>query len=170
MTSGPFDWSPVCSSDGKTLFYIDEEHQGRIVGCDATGCRTILAGAVGGGLAMSPDDRRLLFATPTNRGMAVRWITLDGGTVHDVTQAEPDCLPAWSPSSTVWTLRRLAGILGWIEVDADSGRPTGKFVPTSHNCSDGTTDSDSPVPAHVRAVVDQTSQLRLLPTRYLPAH
>jgi serine/threonine protein kinase len=170
MTGGPFDWSPVCSSDGKTLLYVDVENQGRIMACDAAGCRTVLAGAVGGGLAISPDDRRLLFAAPTNRGMAVRWIALDGGTVHDVTQAEPDCLPAWSSSSTVWTLRRLGGIPGWIEVDADSGRPTGRFVPTSHDCSDGAPDPNSPVPADVRAVIDRTSQLRLLPTQYLPAH
>jgi serine/threonine protein kinase len=170
MTSGPFDWSPVCTSDGKTLFYVDFANQGRIMACTADGCRTVLSSAVGGGLAMSPDDRRLLFPTTTNRGIAVRWIALDGGIVHDVTQAEPDCLPAWSSSSTVWTLRRLGGILGWAEVDADFGRPTGKFVPTSNNCFDGTADPNSPVTTEVRAVVDRTSQLRLLPTRYLPVH
>jgi serine/threonine protein kinase len=168
MTSGPFDWAPVCSSDGKTLLYLDEEKQGRIMACDAAGCRTVLASAVAASLAISPDDRRLLFDTPTNRGLAVRWIALDGGKAHDLAQSDPACSSGWSSSSAVWTFRRLGGIAEWIEVDADSGRPTGKIVPASHDCSDGIADHDSPVRTDVRAAVDRTTQLRLLPTRYAP--
>jgi hypothetical protein len=169
MTNGPFDWSPVCTSDGKTLLYVDEEHQGQLTACDTAGCRTLLKGGVIGALAMSPDDRRLLFLTSTTRGSSVRWIGVGGGTVHDITQSEPACLPGWSSASAIWTLRRPSGITGWTEVDVDSGRPTGRFVPSSHDCSDGIPDPNSPVTVDVRAVVDRTSQLRLLPKRYLPA-
>jgi hypothetical protein len=119
---------------------------------------------------MSPDDRRLLFGTSTNRGWALRWIALGNGEAHDLTQIDTPCSPGWSSSGGVWTIQRQGGITAWTEVDADSGRPTGKFAPTSHDCFDGAADPNSPVPTDVRAIVDQTSQLRLLPTRYLPAH
>ena len=152
------------------MLYIDEENQGRIMACDTTGCRTVLTGAVALSLAISPDDRRVLFSTPTNRGVATRWIALGGGEAHELTQANAPCSPGWSASGAVWTVGRQGGTRGWTEVDADSGRRTGKFVPTSHDCSDGIADPNSPVAVGVRAVVDRTSQLRLLPTRYLPAH
>jgi hypothetical protein len=55
----------------------------------------------------------------------------------------------------------------WTEVEADTGRETGKTAPGGRDCADARPDPDSPVNADLRIVYDQTSQLRLVPNEHL---
>ena len=166
MTTGPFDWEPVCTSDGRAFFYLDYARRGAIVRCDDTGCRTIMKEGAGS-LSISPDDQRLAYVALSNRGAIVRWMSSSGGEAHDIEESANSCDPGWSSEGTLWVFRRKGKGWVWIEMDADSGRPTGKAVAEARDCSDGS-DPSSPITRQVRTVVDHRSQIRILPDRYLP--
>jgi hypothetical protein len=103
-----------------------------------------------------------------NRGDEVRWIGTNGGAVHDVTESETNCAPGWSSTQTLWVSRRRGKDAIWTEVDADSGRTTGRVVPGTRDCADGIADPASPGSPEVGTIADRGTQLRLLPARYLP--
>ena len=166
LSQGPLDWSPACTPDGKTWFYRPHAPNPAIRRCDRTGCRDIYQG-VAIGLAASPDGKRLAFVTTDKRGSIARWISADGGPVHEVVETETTCPVGWASAETMWVSRRRGREIVWTEVDADTGRETGQTVPGSRDCGDARPDPASPVSADLRIVYDQTSQLRLVPNERL---
>jgi hypothetical protein len=168
LSDGPADWSPACSNDGKVWYYRPHLPQPSIKRCDRDGCREIFSGFAFG-LSMSPDGRRLSFTTVDTRGSTVRWMAADGGEPHEVAETETVCPTGWASATTIWVSRRRDGKIIWTEVDADSGRETGKTSPGSHDCADLRPDPLSPVSPDVRVIYDQTSQVRLLPSDHLAA-
>jgi hypothetical protein len=171
MSAGPHDVSAVCSSNGEVLFYsaLDQNgYNGSIERCGIDGCHTLLTNG-GVSLAISPDDGRLAFLYLGGQGMIVRWMSADGGKIHDITETETACDPEWSSNRTLWVSRRRGEKTVWTEVDVDTGRPTGNVVPGSKDCADAEDDPVSPMRRDVRIAIDHRSQLRLLAERYLPA-
>jgi hypothetical protein len=161
LSPGPADWSPACSPDGKVWYYRPHLPQPSIQRCDRQGCREIFQGFAFG-LAPSPDGRRLAFVAMDKRGSVVQWIGGDGGEPHEVAESETGCPVGWSSPDTLWVSRRRGRTLVWTEVDATSGRETGKIVPGSHDCFDARPDPASPVNPDLRIVYDQTSQVRMI--------
>jgi serine/threonine protein kinase len=169
LSDGPTDWGSACSADGNVWFYIPHTPHPGIRRCDRRGCREIYKGfAIG--LSASPDGKRLVFLTMDTRGSVVRWIGTDGGETHEVADSETTCPAGWATAQTVWVSRRREGKLLWTEVDADSGKETGKTVPGTRDCSDARPDPASPVSPDLRIVYDQTSQIRLLGKDHLARH
>jgi hypothetical protein len=166
VSDGSKDDYPACSHDGRVLFYVQGDSGARIQRCDTTGCRTISDLAVFE-LAVSPDDEKVAFVTNGARGPMVQWMSAYGGPAHAVTDTETGCRPGWSSDRTLWVSRRSGKEIVWTEVEVDDGRPTGKQVPGSRDCSDGPEDPMSPVDPDVRVTIDRQSQLRFLPMRYL---
>jgi serine/threonine protein kinase len=157
--------SPQCSPTGDVLFYID----GRSWTprrCDQNGCKK-LADRAAIRLAPSPDGTRIAAMTIEKRGLTIWWVPIAGGDPHEVTEADNLCAPGWASDRTLWISRRVHGKPTWTEVDADSGRETGKTMPGSRDCSDGRPDPDSPVNPDLRIIYNQTSQLRLLDGKFL---
>ena len=166
ISDGPTDSYPACAADGKVAFYVKGDTGSRIQRCDAAGCRPISDIAVLE-LAVSPDGDKLAFVTNGGRGPMIRWMSALGGPAHDVTDTETGCRPGWSSNRTLWVSRRNGKGFLWTEVEVDSGRPTGKSVPGSRDCTDGWGDPLSPVDPDVRVRTERRSQLRFLPSRYL---
>jgi hypothetical protein len=78
-------------------------------------------------------------------------------------------MPGWSGPHALWISRRREGRLLWTEVDADSGKETGRTTPGSHDCADGSPDPMSPVDLDLRLVLEQKSEVRFIPSQLLPA-
>src|SRR5262249_46954852 len=139
LSPGPADWSPACSPDGKVWYYRPHLPKPSIRRCDRAGCRDIFQGfAVG--LSPSPDGRRLAFVTRDRRGPVGQGIGADGGAPHQVAETETGCPVGWASDETIWVSRRRGRTIVWTEVDADSGRETGKNLPGSHDCYDARPD------------------------------
>ena len=168
LSDGPADWSPACTGDGKVWYYRPHLPQASIKRCDRDGCREILRGFAFG-LSMSPDSQRLAFVTVETRGSTVQWMPAEGGEPHEVADTETSCPPGWASASTIWVSRRRGRKIVWTEVDADSGRETGRTAPGSHDCNDLRPNPISPVNPDLRVIYDQTSQVRLLPSKHLAA-
>jgi hypothetical protein len=165
LTEGPRDWSPACSPDGKVWFYRPHLPAPAIRRCDRAGCREIWRGfAIG--LEASPDGRRLAYVTMDKRGTIVQWLSADGGEPHDVAETETACPVGWASPDTIWVSRRHGRKIVWTEVNADTGRETGKTSPGGRDCADGRPDPASPV-SDLAIVYDQTSQIRLVPNEHL---
>jgi len=128
--------------------------------CDQRGCQRLLKGGVGT-LAISPDGKRIAVLTMEARGLGVSWIGADGGVSHRVSDTETACRPGWASVHSLWISRRRNGKAIWVEVEADSGRETGKTMP-GRDCSAGEPDPLSPVDQDLRIVHRHTSQLRLI--------
>jgi len=166
LTQGPRDWSPACTPDGQVWFYRPHAPNPTIRRCDRNGCRDLFHGfAIG--LAASPDGKRLTFVALDKRGAIVQWISADGGEAHDVAETETSCPVGWASDDTIWVSRRRGRKFVWTEVEADTGRETGRTAPGSRDCNDARPDPASPVSADLRIVFDQTSQLRLVPNERL---
>ncbi len=136
--------------------------------CDGGTCRTIFGGNAGG-LAVSPDDRRLAFLASDDRGYVADWITTDGlGKVHMVTEVEAQCRPVWSDARNLWLALRKGRRIVWTQFDTDSGRPTGRTSEGTRDCTDGYEDPASPVQESVAIERTVNSQVRSLPEKYLP--
>jgi hypothetical protein len=166
VSEGPLDNSPACAPDGHVVFYVSQQQSRIVHRCDANSCRP-LARMDAFGLAVSPDGQRLAFVQVGNRGPVVRWMSTEGGPVHNVSDTETACRPGWTSNRTLWVSRRNGHEIMWTEVEADGGRPTGRKVPGSRDCAEGMEDPLSPVDPDVRVVSDRRSQLRLLPSKYL---
>jgi hypothetical protein len=165
LTDGPRDWSPACTPDGKVWFYRPHMPGPAIRRCDRDGCRDIFHGFAMG-LDASPDGRRLAYVTMDKRGSIVQWISADGGEPHTVAETETVCPVGWSSADTLWVSRRQGRKIVWTEVNADTGRETGKTSPGGRDCADSRPDPASPV-SDLRIVYDQTSQIRLVPNEHL---
>jgi serine/threonine protein kinase len=165
VVSGPLAGSPHCSRAGDVVFYVDATSW-TLERCDANGCKK-LTDRRGMSLAVSPDGKRVVVLTVEKRGIAIWWVSADRGEAHEVTEADSVCAPGWASNQTLWIWRRVGGAPTWTEVDADSGRETGKFVPGLRDCSDGKPDPRSPVDPDLKIIYDQTSQLRLLKGKFL---
>ncbi|HVZ88134.1 MAG TPA: serine/threonine-protein kinase [Polyangia bacterium] len=157
-----------CSADGKTTFFsVVGDHPG-IRRCDQQGCRLIFSG-VAYEIALSRDERRLAFVSPSSGGRIVRWMSADGiGEVRELIDSETGCQPIWSSERDVWVSLRKGRQVIWTEMDSDSGRPTGRTYPASRDCTDGLPDPVQPLHRPAEIEVNFQSQLRLLPTKYLP--
>jgi hypothetical protein len=158
---------PTCSADGRRLYYIGGMTGQSLHRCDADECRPILEGHSLYGVAVSPSGERLALVVTGRRGPWVQWMRAEGGDLHDISETETACTPAWASERAVWISRRQGRSFAWVETDADSGRPTGRIMPGSRECSDGAQDPDSPANQDVRLVVGRRSQIRLLPKELL---
>jgi hypothetical protein len=166
LSSGPADSSPTCSPDGRIWYYT---HVGPVVSlrrCDDLGCRDLVERSVGFA-DVSQDGKRIAFVEFEQRGPVVKWISSEGGEAHEVSETETGCPAGWTSPKTLWVSRRYGSRVVWKEVDADSGRETGRSVPGSRDCSDGRRDPQSPLNPDLRIIYDQTSQLRLIGKEHL---
>jgi hypothetical protein len=169
VREGRTDSYPRCTTDGKVMFYVVYGQTPEIRRCDAQGCRTISTGA-SMMTALSPDDRRLAFVSVDSGARAVRWISADGkGPVHEIPELETGCAPSWSSPTDLWVSQRKGRRLVWTEIDTDSGRPTGRTSAGRHDCMDGLDDPDKPQHDPVEIEIGNRSQIRLLPSKYLPS-
>jgi hypothetical protein len=166
LSEGPLDWSAACSPDGKVWYYDSRDRTPTVRRCDRAGCRDLLH-AYTIGLAASPDGKRLTYVTADKGGTIVQWISTDGGPPHDVAETETACPAGWASASTIWVSRRRNRKIIWTEVDADTGRETGKTVPGTRDCNDLRPDPASPVDPDLRIIYDQTSQVRFVPNEVL---
>ena len=161
MSPGPADLQVTCAPDGRSWLYSSFGSEMGLWRCDASGCRRLVGDSTWGS-AVSPDGRRIAFATATPRGPAVRWVASDGGEAHDLADTETICGPTWSSARTLWIARRRSSDIVWTEIDADSARPTGRVRPGTSDCTDARNDPETPdAPVHVR--VERYAQLRLVP-------
>jgi len=159
----------ICNSDGSVIFYGSVAEPAGVQRCDRRGCQMIFSGAVGW-LALSPDEKRLALAMIDAEGAAFRWISSDGtGAVHEIADTENACVPIWSNDRDLWVSLRKGRKQVWTEIDTDTRQPTGRTAPGSRDCSDGIQDPQRPLHAPVEVDIDVRSQVRLLPSKYLPA-
>jgi hypothetical protein len=160
---------PTCNSDGSVIFSGSLGEKPGIERCDRGGCRTIFSRPVGM-IAISPDDKRLAFMVADSGGLRIRWISSDGtGPIHEITNTDNICPPIWASEKDVWVSLRRGRQQVWTEIDADTGRLTGRTFPGSRNCADGMPDPKHPQRDPVEVEFTFRSQLRLLPSKYLPA-
>jgi hypothetical protein len=101
---------------------------------------------------VSTDGSRVAFVEFEPRAPIVKWISVDGGDAHEVSETETGCPAGWASPKTLWVSRRYGSSVVWKEVDADSGRETGKAVPGSRDCADGRLDPLSPVDPDLRII------------------
>lgn len=164
--AGPY---PTCNSDGRIIFSGSLGAHPGIARCDQNGCRTIFQRPAGI-IAVSPDDTRLAFTMADSSGLRIRWISSDGtGPVHEITESDNICPPIWASDKDVWVSLRKGRQQVWTEIDTDTAQPTGRTSPGSGNCADGLPDPQRPLHDPVEIEVNFRSQLRLLPSKYLPA-
>ena len=153
--------SPACSRSSGGWWLI--RYEGSDAGlhhCSDAGCTRIFGGWTEG-LALSPDESRIAFLTNTNRGVRVNWIPSAGGPIHEVSDSETWCFPGWASERTLWVSHRRRGVFMWTEVDADTAHETGRTVPGSDACWNGSApDPLSPANPNARIIVEQTSQIR----------
>jgi hypothetical protein len=160
---------PRCSFDGNIQYYASYGDSPGISRCDVRGCRTIFTPPAGG-LALSPDDRRLAFITADSGSRTVRWISSDGsGDTREIAANETACSPVWSTAKDIWVSLRKGREVFWKEIDTDSGRPTGHTALGGRDCTNGIDDPLRPLHDPVEIEIAYRSQLRLLPSKYLPA-
>ena len=74
--------------------------------------------------------------------------------------SEGACFPGWSSDKTIWVSRRVRGLPTWVEVDADTGKATGRTQPGLKDCMDGDEDPLSPVSPDLRVITKRTSEVR----------
>jgi hypothetical protein len=163
---GPDDAAGTCAPDGRTWYYLRIKPAPELLACSDAGCRTFFRGPAAYP-DVSPDGSRIAFMTFDKRGPIVNWMSVNGGDVHEVSETETGCAEGWASPDTLWVSRRRAGTIVWTEIDADSGRETGTSRAGSRDCADGRADPASPVAQDLPIIYDQTSQLRLLDSRYL---
>jgi len=161
LTGGHFDDGVDCSKVTDD-WYVTRAAPGEhgLFHCVGTSCDRILDG-VASQPSLSPDGRRVAYLANGGRGMLVRWIPSSGGETHDVAVSEGGCRPGWSSNSTLWISRRIQGRPLWTEVEADTGRATGRTAPSANDCQEGSPDPLSPVRPDIRMVVERISQLRV---------
>ena len=121
-------------------------------------------------LSISPDGRHLAFVALERKGAVVDLMDLQSGRVRELVETETGCKAGWASATTLWVSRRRDGNVIWTEVDAESGRETGKSVPGLRDCTDGRPDPQSPVDPDVRVVYEHTAQLRLIDREHWPRH
>jgi len=166
VSDGPISGFASCSPDGRVKYFTEGAAPTVVKRCADKTCRVLAEKAIYG-VAVSPDGKRLAFVTLASRGPLVGWMPTDGGASRDVADSETGCPIGWASNTTLWVSRRRDGKILWTEVDADSGKETGKTVPGQRDCSDGGTDPLSPVHPDLRIIASRQSQLRLLPRGYL---
>jgi hypothetical protein len=165
MSPGPSDLQVTCAPDGRSWLYSSFGAGLGLWRCEGTSCRRLVGDATWGS-AVSPDGERIAFATVTARGPAVRWVASAGGDAHDLADTETICGPTWSSPRTLWIARRHGSNIVWTEIDADSGRATGRVRPGTSDCTDARNDPETP-DAPVRVRVERHAQLRLVPAAEL---
>ena len=169
LSDGPADWSPACTDDGKVWYYRPHLPHAGVKRCDRDGCREIYPGFAIGlvGVARQP--------APGVRHHGARADRRSGGCPPRAASCTRSrrrrrhVRVGWASASTIWVSRRRGRKIVWTEVDADSGRETGRTTPGSHDCNDLRPDPLSPVNPDLRVIYDQTSQVRLLPSEHLAA-
>ena len=124
------DAEGACSPDGEAWFLTEGTSPSRLKRCAKTGCR-VVASRNAHGLSVSPDGRRLAFVSWVSRGPVVGWMPVDGGATHEVADTETGCATGWASNQTLWVSRRRDAKIVWTEVDADTGKETGRVVPDS---------------------------------------
>jgi len=158
--------SVSCSPDGEDWFISRLDHRPMIQRCHASDCRSV-ASVAARSVAVSPDGSRIAILSSEERGPIVSWIAVGGGEIHEVAESETACEPGWASKQTLWVSRRRSGGIVWTEVDAVTGRETGKVVQGERDCTDGKPDPASPVDPDVRIVYSEPSQLRLIGHEHL---
>jgi hypothetical protein len=168
FNSGRPAGGPICSSDGRTVFFIDWSQGSSVVRCADDRC-SVLSKVPAGGLALSPDGSRLAFVDFSNRGLFVRWIDARGGAAHGGVPIETACTPQWSSEKDLWISRRQGRQLVWTELDTDTLQPTGRTRPGTRDCTDGVQDPSAPALQSIGLDEELTSRVRILANKDLSA-
>jgi hypothetical protein len=158
---------PLCSPDGKVLYYVPLASKVALRRCEAGQCRDIYD-KIGGAFALSPEGDRLAFFESANGGLSFQWMWSDGhGSPHRIAESTNPCTPAWSSNDTLWLSMHAGRKVTWTEFNAETSRPTGRTAPGSRDCSDGMPDPLVPVRPEVSLDLKLRTQVRLLPARLL---
>ncbi|HVV50675.1 MAG TPA: serine/threonine-protein kinase [Polyangia bacterium] len=168
VEKGDFTVAPRCSSDGRVIFWSRFQGNAGLERCQGGRCRTLVPGLTTL-TALSPDEKRLAFYSIGNRVDMVRWMLADGsGPVHELAKTETACAPIWADGKDVWVSFWEGRKVVWREIDTDSGRPTGRTSPGMHDCSTGEPDPSRPLHDPVEIEASARSQIRFLPSKFLP--
>jgi hypothetical protein len=160
-------FAPMCSADGKVLYYVEAGLRPALRRCEGQRCETIVQGLVEVA-TLSPNDDRIAFFQSSNGGLSFQWIRSDGrGGPKQITEAATACVPEWSTNRDLWLAVRRGRKVQWTEFDVESGLPTGRTSPGSRDCSDGVQDPLAPVHPSVGLDVRFTTQVRILPAQDL---
>jgi len=164
LQTAAWSFGVECSKTSTDWWFTRNESSPGLFHCKERSCDRIVAGDIRWP-SLSPDGTRITYLTFDGRGESVQWIPSAGGPIHDVTFSEGACRPGWSSPLTIWVSRRVRGRPLWTEVDAESGRPTGRTSPSGNDCTIGryaSPDLLSPVRPEIRIVFETTSQIRTM--------
>jgi serine/threonine protein kinase len=132
LTDGPDDVEPSFSRDGKQWTYADYARMSIMLCSTEPGsCRVLRQdGLMPTRPMFSPDSQLIAYVTQLNRPQVTLVSTRDG-VVRAAWDAHPECSPAWSSETTVWSLESSNGQYVWSERNL-AGKKTGKqFVDPS---------------------------------------
>src|SRR4029079_9107239 len=91
LTSGPWDTDPVCSPDGRIVFYLRQKARPAVVRCAAAGCRNLID-RQGMSLSISPDGKRLaVVSTSGKKGPIVESVDAARGPAREIAEIGTRC-------------------------------------------------------------------------------
>ena len=131
VTPGPLDVAPSINPDGRTFLYLASRapHDVQMCKLDAPApgdCRVLHTDALGPiNVRLSPDGHRLAYNVADAGGWRLRVVPLDGGPMRDLSLLSAGAI-LWTSDTTLWSCE--SEYKKWSEVDAISGRFTGKSV------------------------------------------
>jgi len=170
VTPGPSDMMPAFAAKGGDWFFVRSQNQ-EIVRCDGGNvCRGIHEDPQQPAWPVpSPDGSLLAYLTWLNTPR-LKVLSLRDGTVRNSVAAMVDCPPVWSDDQHLWILQSSDRLREWTEIDAASGRGTGRRKPLGdwpikpEDCAW----SDSALGGHypqVRVLGHETSEIRATRTQ-----
>ena len=100
---------PVCSKDGKSVYYVDYFESGLKRISTITGASEIVVRGVGDGAALSPDDKRIVFIQYGEHKSMITVQDLDGGNKTSLSANGVTRPPIWAPDGRALILDKATG-------------------------------------------------------------
>jgi len=131
LTAGPDDAYPSIEAGGRIFAYVRMESN-TLMGCSTSSpqganCHPIVADPLGPRMiALSPDGETVAYFTATGAKPRTRVVPFSGGPPRDLGAFPTTCNPVWSSRSGISYYDEAA--LQWIEIDTNTGAPTGKIL------------------------------------------
>jgi len=138
LTEGPDDVEPSFSRDGKQWTYADYTRMSiMLCSTEAGRCRVLRQdGLLPSRPMFSPDGELIAYVTQLNRPQVTIVSTRDGA-VRASWDAHPECPPAWSSETTLWSLESSTGQYVWLERNLTGKKTGNQFVGSSESLEAG---------------------------------